>query len=234
MVASLDQQVTKVTQVDLARSRMLVDQMQRLQEGISSFKAAREILEGRRVKDCRLLESNILHDLEKAAQDRAAMEEKLEDSCRSSFDQLQSELRRDSKRSTETLEQYSQELSEEVKRLSVILEFQRSARLEHGERTVSSLEDEFQKLHEAIVAEQQLRFDAEGTMIRMVEEMRNQMQNEIMQERAQREAVQGKLLCLLEETCHRIEAPLLSSRTPAKQSIPLISPNHGPNRWAMS
>merc|ERR1712187_151539 len=91
------------------------------------------------------------------------------------------------------------------RRMAAILEEQRSARIEYGERIAQSLETEFQKVQDAIVAEQKLRFEAEGTMLHMVEDVYHRIRREVQQERSQREAVQGKLLGLLEETCNRIE-----------------------------
>merc|ERR1712107_220710 len=98
------------------------------------------------------------------------------------------------------------ELSEEVKHITTILAEQTAARTEYGERIASSLENEFSKVQEAVMAEQKLRFEAEGTMLRMVEDVCLRLRGEIQQERLEREAVQGKLLGLLEDTCNRIES----------------------------
>merc|ERR1712232_736817 len=99
-----------------------------------------------------------------------------------------------------------------------VLEEQRVARVESGERIAASLEAEFQKLQEAVAAEEKLRFEAEGTMLGMVEDVRSRMLGEIKQERVEREAVQSKLLGLLEDTCNRIESGFCGTA---------ITPAHG-------
>merc|ERR1712187_668817 len=80
------------------------------------------------------------------------------------------ELAQHREENTRLHSEYSRELSDEVKRLSALMEEQRLARVEYGDRTVVSLEVELHKVNDAIVAEQKLRFEAEGTMLRMVED----------------------------------------------------------------
>lgn len=206
MVSMLDQRVTHVTQADRARLRMLVDQTQRLLEGLQAMRVAREIHDERRLKELRIAETNALLDLSKAAQEREEMEARAEEVAAAVVAEQREEIRRDFARRDAVHEDYAREIGDEVKRLAVILEEQRSTRIEYCERIVQSLEAEFQKVHEAIVAEQKLRFEAEGTMLRMVEDFCTRIRGEIRQERSQREAVQGKLLGLLEDTCNRIEA----------------------------
>merc|ERR1719221_1873674 len=113
------------------------------------------------------------------------------------LDEHASEIRREISRRQSVHEDYAREMGDEVRRLGAILEEQRGARIAYGERIAGTLEGEFQKVHEAIVAEQKLRFEAEGTMLHMVEDVCQRIRDEVRQERAQREAVQGKLLGLL-------------------------------------
>merc|ERR1712060_722098 len=101
---------------------------------------------------------------------------------------------------------YAREIEDEVNRLTGIMEDQRAARIEAGERAAGVLDAELQKVEDAVVTEQKLRFEAESTVQRMVEDLSARMVAEIQRERSQREAVQGKLLSLLEDACGRIEA----------------------------
>mmetsp|Transcript_124282 Transcript_124282/g.264874 ORF Transcript_124282/g.264874 Transcript_124282/m.264874 type:complete len:245 (-) Transcript_124282:54-788(-) len=205
MVTLLDQRVTQVTQAEGARVRMLGDQTQRLLEGLQAMRVAREIHEERKLKELRMLESNVMLDLSKASQERRALGARIEEAGAMCLGEQCEALRDDLRQRDAACEACAREIGEETQRLATALEELRSARAEYGERIVQSLEAEFQRVHEAIVTEQKLRFEAEGTMLRMVEDVCSRMRGEVQRERQQREAVQGKLLGLLEETCNRIE-----------------------------
>lgn len=205
MVTALDQRVTHAVQAEEARLRMLGDQTQRLLEGLQAMRVAREIHDERRSKEIRMIENNLQLDLQNSRQARKEIEGRAEDIASARITELHDEMRRERLSSQTVQEDYTREIGEEVRRLTSILEEQRSCRSEYGDRIVASLEAEFQKVQEAVVAEQKLRFEAEGMMLRMVEDVCSRMRGEIQQERSDREAVQGKLLGLLEDTCNRIE-----------------------------
>merc|ERR1740129_489770 len=155
--------------------------------------------------ELRMIESSLQLDMNNARQSRKEVESRAEEVGSARLSELRDELRRERVAHESVQDGYSREIGEEVRRLTSILEEQRGTRVEYGERIVSSLEGEFQKVQEAVAAEQKLRIDAEGTMMRMVEDVCSRMRGEIQQERIEREAVQGKLLGLLEDTCNRIE-----------------------------
>jgi len=117
-------------------------------------------------------------------------------------------------------EDYVQSISDQVYRLAGILEEQRAAREQYGERIRNSLEAEFQKVEEAIAALRQAHTDATRTMERMVQDVYSRLGGEIQQERSQREVVQNRLLGLLEDTCGRLEASLTyGSGTPVRRVL---------------
>lgn len=205
MVTLIDQRVTHVSQTEDARLRMLADQTQRQFEGLQAMRVAREIHEERRRKELRMIESNVMLDINNASQARAEIESKSGELSNQILAEHRQELERHKAQFEKAHEQSSRELGDEVSRIGSILEEHRASRVEYGERIAAGLEAEFHKVQEAIVAEQKLRFEAEATMLKMVEDVCSRMRGEIQQERVEREAVQGKLLGLLEETCHRIE-----------------------------
>lgn len=205
MVTMLDQRVTHATQAEESKLRMLADQTQRLVEGLQAMRVAREIHDERRLKEIRMIENSLQLDLQSARQARKEIENRAEELAATRLAELGDELRRERLAHETAQEEYTREIGEEVRRLTAILEDQRSSRMEYGERIVASLEAEFQKVQEAVHDEERRRYEAEGTMLRMVEDMCSGMRGEIKQEREEREAVQGKLLCLLEDTCSRIE-----------------------------
>lgn len=206
MVNLLEQRVTQLSEGETARLRMLADHSQRLAEGLQAMRVAREIQAERRHKELNVIEGNLLMDIEKVGRGKKDLESKCEEVSEMYVSQLRKEIQKEESQRETVHDGYAREIGDEVRRLALLLEEQRTARLEYGERIVSSLEAEFQKVHGAIVAEQRQRFDAEGTMLRMVEDVCTRIRHEIQQERTQRQAVQGKLLGLLEETCSRIEA----------------------------
>eukprot|EP00933_Yihiella_yeosuensis_P062501 TRINITY_DN6545_c0_g1_i1.p1 TRINITY_DN6545_c0_g1~~TRINITY_DN6545_c0_g1_i1.p1 ORF type:complete len:321 (+),score=73.38 TRINITY_DN6545_c0_g1_i1:96-1058(+) len=205
MVNVLEQRVMHFSEAETARMRMLTDHAQRLAEGIQAMRAAREIQDEQRQKELKVVEGHLMMDIDKVAKVRQEIARNCEAAGESHLAEAREELQKEQSRREAVHDQYAQEVGEEVRRLDVLLEEQRSARLEYGERIVGSLEGEFQKVHDAIVAEQKQRFEAEGTMLRMVEDVCTRVRSEIQQERDQRQAVQGKLLGLLEETTSRIE-----------------------------
>eukprot|EP00929_Paragymnodinium_shiwhaense_P016376 TRINITY_DN124690_c0_g1_i1.p1 TRINITY_DN124690_c0_g1~~TRINITY_DN124690_c0_g1_i1.p1 ORF type:complete len:291 (+),score=93.99 TRINITY_DN124690_c0_g1_i1:72-944(+) len=205
MVGAIDQRVTHVAQAEDARVRMLADQAQRLHEGLQAMRVAREIHEERRSKEVRMIESNVMLDLNNARQARADIEQRSEVIAQQRVEEHRQELLRQRQQHQEGVDNFTRELGDELRRISAILDEQRASRLEYGERIAQSLEVEFQKVNEAVLAEQGLRYEAEGTMLRMVEDVCSRLRGEISQERLEREAVQAKLLGLLEDTCNRIE-----------------------------
>eukprot|EP00931_Biecheleriopsis_adriatica_P007383 TRINITY_DN108673_c0_g1_i1.p1 TRINITY_DN108673_c0_g1~~TRINITY_DN108673_c0_g1_i1.p1 ORF type:complete len:370 (-),score=78.62 TRINITY_DN108673_c0_g1_i1:34-1104(-) len=216
-VTSMEQRVTQMVEGESARLKLLADQVKRLDEGLSAVRVAREIHDERRKKELKVVESSLLVDLEKSTSARQEMESRFQDASEQVFATCREELLKEQSRRETVHDEYAKEISEEVQRLSVLLEEQRSARMEYGERIVGVLEAEFQKVHDSIVAEQKLRFEAESTMLRMVEDVCGRLGGEIRQERSARENVQNKLLSLLEETCSRIETSFSRTAEPRGQ-----------------
>jgi len=208
MVMVIDSRVSHATQAEDSRVRMMQDQIARLNEGLQALRVAREINEERKLKESRLVEGNFMMDLGKIQQARAELEAKSEEVSNARLAEIREEFQRSQEKHSVTHIELTRQIGDEVKHITTMLEEQRVARTEYGERIVVSLEGEFQKVHDAVVAEQKLRFEAEGTMLRMVEDVCSRMRGEIQQERLEREAVQGKLLGLLEDTCNRIESSI--------------------------
>lgn len=206
----LEQRVTQVCEVEFARTKVLSDQSQRLQEGLHAMRVAREIHEERRQKELKIVENGFLKDLEKATGARIAMAAHLDEASQAAIQECHAEVAKECQKRAAVHNDCAREMGEEVQRLAVHLEEQRTSRMEYGERIVGNLEAEFQKVHDAILSEQKLRFDAEATMLRMVEDVCGRLRGEINKEKTQREAVQGKLLGLLEHACGRIEASFSS------------------------
>lgn len=205
MVTVIDQRVSHATQAEDSRVRMIQDQIQRLNEGLQALRVAREIHEERKLKEVRMVESNASTDLGKARQARSELEARVEESGNTKVQEVREDFQRLREKHAAVQAELTGKMGDEVTRISAMIDEQRTARTDYGERIVASLEGEFQKVHDAVVAEQKLRFEAEGTMLRMVEDVCSRMRGEIQQERLEREAVQGKLLGLLEDTCNRIE-----------------------------
>jgi len=226
MAATLDQRVTQVMQAEGTRLRMLMDQVQRLNEGLQAMRVAREIQEERRQQELRILEGNVQQDLIKAREDRKDFQARLEERGEKFLRERREEIRQ--YRHVDEDADYPQRLSDQVYRINGILEEQRTARVEYGERISKSLEAEFKKVAEAVVAEKSLRFEAQETMERMVQDVCLRMTKEISQEREQRESVQSKLLGLLEETCGRIEASFSGYSTPDAAAARFRLPERAP------
>lgn len=243
LMSTLDQRVGHVSQAEEARLRMLADAKQRLFESLQAMRVAREIHEDRRNQDVKMLESNIMLEISAASKARAEMEARAEELCSRSLAEHQAAVRRHRDEHAAVQKDYARELGEEVKRIAAILEEQRHSRAESGDRISVSLEAEFQKIQEALAAEERLRYEAEGTMLKMVEDVCTRMRGEVRQERDEREAVQEKLLTLLEDTCNRIETgfcgaaaalPLHQARAAAAAaSRPFGGGNHAAWRLAI-
>lgn len=208
MVMIIDSRVTHATQAEDSRVRMMQDQVVRLEEGLQALRAAREVNEERKLKESRMVEGNFMMELGKIQQARSELEAKSEEASNAKLAEFREDLQRTQEKHVTSCADLTRQVGDDVKRITAMLEEQRAARTDYGERIVVSLEGEFQKVHDAVVAEQKLRFEAEGTMLRMVEDICSRMRGEIQQERSEREAVQGKLLGLLEDTCNRIESSI--------------------------
>eukprot|EP00927_Polykrikos_kofoidii_P057672 TRINITY_DN51839_c0_g1_i1.p1 TRINITY_DN51839_c0_g1~~TRINITY_DN51839_c0_g1_i1.p1 ORF type:complete len:297 (+),score=62.22 TRINITY_DN51839_c0_g1_i1:132-1022(+) len=205
MILAIDQRTNHVAQAEDARIRMLADQTQRHLESLQALRVAREIQEERRRKEMRMVENNVMLDLNSAKQARAELESRIDDVSKQHVAAHQQELARQREQFQKTHDDHSREIGGEIVRISAALDEHRVARVECGERIAAGLESEFNKVQEAILTEQKLRFDAESTMLKMVEDVCSRIRGEIHQERLEREAVQGKLLSLLEESTNRIE-----------------------------
>lgn len=212
LVIELDQRVDQITQVESSRLRMMMDQVQKLSESLQSMRVQRELHEERRQQELRYLENHTQQDVAKSREDRRDYHVRLEERLDKFFLDRFEECRhtRSSSASTRKQEDSScRDLSErlccEVDRVGGILEEQRMAREAYGDRILSSLQAEFQKVSDAIHAERNLRHEAQHTMQRMVQDVCMRIRGEIQQERDTRETVQNRLLGLLEETCGRIE-----------------------------
>lgn len=206
LATDLEEQVLHTTQAEEGKLRMLGDHAQRLAESLQAMRVAREIQDERHQKEMRMVESNVHLDLNGARQARLEEESRTEEAADTRLNELRDALRRERSAHEAAQQDYAKELGDEVRRLSTSLDEHRESRSDYGERIASSLEAEFEKVQDAIVAEQQVRFEAESTMVRMVEDVAARMRAEVQAERDEREAVQCKLLCLLEDTCGRIEA----------------------------
>jgi len=211
----LEQRVASVTEGGDARIKLLSDHMQRLQEGLQAMRVAREIQNERRLKELKVVESSLMVDLEKLSESRYEAEARFEEEGKACLVQCHQELENLYSKRRAVHDGFGREITDEVQRLSVLLEEQRTARMYIGERIVGNLEAEFQKVHDAVVLEQKMRFEAESTMVKMVQDVSKKLKDEVREEKEKREAVQAKLLGLLEDTCSRIEgsfAPGDSSR----------------------
>merc|ERR1719313_2931712 len=118
-----------------------------------------------------MIENSLQLDLQSARQARKEIEGRAEELAASRVAELSDELRRERLAHETVQDQYTREIGEEVRRLQAILEDQHNSRVEYGERIVSSLESEFQKVQEAVQDEERRRYEAEGTMLRMAEDM---------------------------------------------------------------
>jgi len=205
MVATLDQRVTQRTQSEAAQLRMFEDQAQRLSEGLSAMRVAREIQDERKLKELRMIESSCALDLHSSRKVQRDLEEKLELAVAQRGNELREELLRNRSAHEGSRTDYAHEIGEEVKRLGSVLEEHRDSRMSSGERVVAALEGDFQKVRDAVAMEQRLRSEAESTMLHMVEDVSSRMRGEIASERQEREAAQGRLLGLLEDACQRLE-----------------------------
>jgi len=204
-VVLLEQRIVQVKEGESSRIQTLYEQAKRLDEGLQALRVSQEIHDERRKKELKMVESNVMSDVQKAASDRQDLERRLQESTDAVVGDCRAEFLKEQSRREAVHDEYGREIGEEVQRLHVLLEKQQSTRAEYGEQIIAHLEAEFQKVHDAIVSEQQLRFEAEGMMLRMVEDVCGRLHGEIQKERSQREAVQNKLLCLLEDTCGQIE-----------------------------
>lgn len=220
LATDLEEQVLHTTQTEEGKLRMLGDHAQRLAEALQAMRVAREIQDERHQKEMRMVESNVHLDLNGARQARHEEESRIEEAADTRLNELREALRRERSAHEAAQQDYAKELGEEVRRLSAAVDEHRESRSDYGERIASSLESEFEKVQDAIVAEQQVRFEAESTMVHMVEDVAARMRAEVQAERDEREAVQCKLLGLLEDTCGRIEGTFYPG------AVPRSSPEH--------
>eukprot|EP00932_Pfiesteria_piscicida_P021040 SRR837773.7835.p1 GENE.SRR837773.7835~~SRR837773.7835.p1 ORF type:complete len:233 (-),score=76.16 SRR837773.7835:35-670(-) len=185
-----------------------MDQVQKLAENLQSMRVQRELQEERRQQELRFLSSHVEQDLAKSREERRDFHLRIEERCSKFFSDRAEELR--SRQGTKLRPEdgyadLADRLSCEVDRVGGILEEQRLAREGYGDRIQNSLQAEFQKVEDAILAERALRHEAQHSMQRMVQDVCMRIRGEIQQERDTRETVQNRLLGLLEETCGRIE-----------------------------
>eukprot|EP00747_Dinoflagellata_sp_TGD_P070277 gnl/TRDRNA2_/TRDRNA2_156520_c0_seq1.p1 gnl/TRDRNA2_/TRDRNA2_156520_c0~~gnl/TRDRNA2_/TRDRNA2_156520_c0_seq1.p1 ORF type:complete len:303 (-),score=72.79 gnl/TRDRNA2_/TRDRNA2_156520_c0_seq1:219-1085(-) len=207
LVVSLDQRVDHCTQSEESGLRILADQTERLLEALQAMKVAREISDERKLKEIRMIENNMLLDLNVVRQARQETEHRAVELAEARMRELREEVLREKLTSPAGIprEDYAGEIGEEVRRLDDLVEEQRRARIDYGARIASSLEGEFSKMQEAMAAEQNQRFEAEGTMLRMLEDVCSKLEAEIVEEKSKRKCSQEKLLSMLEDLCSQLE-----------------------------
>merc|ERR1712228_800900 len=130
---------------------MLQDSKHRLLEGLNAIVVAREINDDRKNKEMKVLESNMLLEVNNSNKMRGEIEHNFEQITAQRMAQHRTELERQREQRSAVHADLAQQLQDEVKRIAVVLEEQRVARVESGERIVASLDAEFLKLQEAVV-----------------------------------------------------------------------------------
>eukprot|EP00708_Paratrimastix_pyriformis_P004795 GAFH01003726.1.p1 GENE.GAFH01003726.1~~GAFH01003726.1.p1 ORF type:complete len:268 (-),score=98.60 GAFH01003726.1:92-871(-) len=205
---ALDERITRAQSGEDIRWRCMKDQVVKLQEALAAEKLARELLDEKKTKELKLLESSISLDLSVEKQARKDSEARITRQIDERCFQLRLELAREKKTREESEEKHTKEMVEEIQRLTEALESERHQREEKGEIIVRRMTDEMQALRAFLDEEKKARGEAIGALYQKIDEMGAQMSAATQTERRDREATEETLLKLLEETCNRVESGL--------------------------
>ncbi len=204
----LEEKLTKTTVAEETKLNGIKEQLGKLEDQISTNRAARDVLDERKTKELRLVESSITLDLGVEKQARKDSEAKILKAIDERCYTLRLELAKEKKAREEAEEKQNREMAEEILRLSESLDGERRDREDKYSRMIKKLNTEIDELTKTLGDERKEREDSEQTMFKMLEDVSTRIMADIGKERQDRESTEETLLKLLEQTCSSVEASL--------------------------
>lgn len=194
-----------------AKFKLLKDQISKLGETMSSERLARELLDEKKTKELKLVENNLLIDLNILKQSRKEHEGKVVKSLDEKLYGLRLELAKEKKFREEVAETQSQCIEDNLSKLTNFVENEAVTREESCARLNQHVQEEILKIEDSVHIERKEREEVNGSMLKMLEDMQDRLLQEITFERQERQSTEETLLKLLEETCLRVENALRGS-----------------------
>lgn len=182
------------------------DQITRLHEELATERVSREILDERKTKELKLVESSVTLDLNVEKQGRkgsqGTVQKGIEDRC---F-QLRVEVTKLKKLRQTAEEKQGKVSGDEIRGMADRIETEQKACSDRMLKLQGRITAEASGIQELMTREKKVREDTENAMLKMLEDTCAKLQGEIKTERKDRETTQETLLKLLEETCARVES----------------------------
>uniref|UniRef100_A0A0G4FPS7 Uncharacterized protein n=1 Tax=Chromera velia CCMP2878 TaxID=1169474 RepID=A0A0G4FPS7_9ALVE len=212
-VKGLEERLSRMQVAEETKFKLAQEQIGKLIEGVETERLGREILEERRAKEVKLLESSFQLDLNGIRSARRDGEAELDRAMNEFAHGVREEVGREAAARGEALEDHLSTVGGEVRRLFEAVENEKESRIEKGGKLEEAIEDELSKVRESLDEERRIREHQEGTTMKNLQELCLTITAELNAEREERQRVEDQLLHLLEETCNRVEAmfaPLVS------------------------
>lgn len=171
-------------------------------------KESREIIDDRKSKEVKLLENNLIIDIniEKQAGKEAAV--KVNRITEEKLFEVKIELGKEKNIREETEEKRIEEFTNEISFLQEAVENESASRENGYDRVLKKIKEEMNRMYEMVENQTRTREDSHRTYTALVDELDQRVRQELLRERKERESTEETLIKLLEDTCSRVEGGL--------------------------
>jgi len=152
-IKQLDERHTKNHLITEEKLKLLKDQINKLQEGMATEIVAREILDDRKNKEIKLVETNIALELNEEKQIRKEMEQRILKKGDEKVYSLRVDVSKDQKSREDSIQRQMKEISDQTGHLQREIEEEKKTREEINEKLVKTIGDEILKLQEMLNVE---------------------------------------------------------------------------------
>ena len=158
---------------------MLKDQITRLHEELATERVSREILDERKAKELKLVESSVTLDLNVEKQARKGSESTVQKQIEDRCFQLRVDVNKVKKLREASEESQSKVSTDEIRGLANRIEAEQATCADHMLKLQGRVSAEAAGVKDLIARERQVREDTENAMLKMLEDTCAKLQNEI-------------------------------------------------------
>ena len=180
----------------------------KLQEQILKERESREILDDRKGKEVKLLENNLVIDIniEKASGKEASA--KLNKITDEKIFEIKIELGKEKNIREETEEKRIEEFTNEISLLQEAVENESNNRENGYDKLLKKIKEEMNRMYDMIENQSKSREETHNAYTSLVDNLDQKVRQELLREKKERESTEETLIKLLEDTCSRVESGL--------------------------
>lgn len=201
-------QITEEAKLNVTPTQHLKDSISKLQEQLANEHLSREIFSDKKAKEIKIVENNLILDINQEKQTRKETESKLAKIVDEKLFGLRLDLSKEKKIREESEETQLIEFADNIAKLQETLDVEMRTREDTYEKIIHMIGEDMQRCYNNLEVERKQREESHLVYEKAVEDMKNRIKQEVYKERKEREATEELLIKLLEETCRRVEGAL--------------------------